>query len=398
MLGSFATYVALPMQMAQLTGSYVAVGFIGVAELLPLVVFGLWGGVLADRVDRRRMVLLCELAFIIVLAVLCVNTIQSQPRIWVMYLVAAAFAMIDGLQRPSISALLPRLVAPADLAAASALNSLRSNAAFVTGPALGGILVATAGANAAYIFDIVTFAISAGIILRVAPVPPSAMTRSHVVQELREGIRYAKSRKDILGTYFVDTIAMVFAYPNALLPFVAIAFHAQWALGALYASAAVGALLASSTSGWTKRVHRHGRAVVYAAMFWGLAICATGFAPNIFVVMVLLAIAGAADMVSGVFRSLIWNLTIPDSLRGRMAGIEMLSYSIGPQIGGVRATFTARVTSLRMSFISGGVLSMVLIPLMPQALSALWEFDNRTNADAIRERELRSQDASNTAK
>lgn len=190
---------------------------------------------------------------------------------------------------------------------------------------------------------------------------------------------------------------MVFAYPNALLPFVAIAFGAQWALGALYASAAVGALFASSTSGWTTRVHHHGRAVVYAAMFWGLAICAIGFAPNIFVVMLLLAIAGAADMVSGVFRSLIWNLTIPDSLRGRMAGIEMLSYSIGPQIGGVRATFTARITSLRMSFISGGVLSMVLIPLMPQALSALWEFDDRTNTDALRERALRSGDASEAA-
>lgn len=396
MLGSFTTYVALPLQMAQLTGSYLAVGFMGVVELVPLVVFGLWGGVLADRVDRRRMVLWCELSFIVVLGALVANAWSSQPQAFVLYAAGACFAVIDGLQRPSLGAMLPRLVAPNRLAEAGALMSLRSNAAFVGGPALGGVIVASSGAAGAYLFDILTFAISAFIILRIAPVPPTVLERSHVLLELRDGVRYAFSRKDIVGTYVVDTIAMVFAYSNALLPFVALQYNASWALGALYAAPAVGSLIASATSGWITRVHRHGRAVAFAAMAWGLAMAAIGIAPNVYFTLAFLAIAGAADMVSGLFRGLIWNLTIPDSVRGRMAGIEMLSYSIGPQLAGIRASFVAKVTSLQLSFITGGLAATVLISLAPQALSALWQFDDRTNEHALREREVRASAHENT--
>lgn len=389
MLGSFTTYVALPLQMAQLTGSYVAVGLMGVVELLPLIVFGLWGGVLADRVDRRRMVLWCEVSFIVVLAALVANAWAASPQVYVLYAAGAAFAVIDGLQRPSLGAMLPRLVPPGQLVEAGALMSLRSNAAFVCGPALGGVIVASSGAAGAYLFDIITFIVSAAIILRMAPVPPAEIERSHVLAELRDGVRYALSRKDIVGTYVVDTIAMVFAYSNALLPFVALEFKAPWVLGSLYAAPAVGSLIASATSGWTSRVHRHGRAVAVAAISWGLAMAAIGVAPNVYFVLLMLALAGAADMVSGLFRGLIWNLTIPDEVRGRMAGIEMLSYSIGPQLAGVRASFVARVTSLHTSFITGGLTAAALISFTPQALSSLWRFDDRTNEHAIREREVR---------
>lgn len=391
MLGSFTTYVALPLQMAQLTGSYVAVGIMGVVELVPLVVFGLWGGVLADRVDRRRMVLGCELAFVVVLGTLVWNALLDDPHVWALYAAGAMFAVIDGLQRPSLGAMLPRLVPPNALAQAGALMSLRSNAAFVAGPALGGVIVAAAGPVGAYAFDIATFLASAMIILRIAPVPPAAAERSHVLVELREGLQYAVSRRDILGTYIVDTIAMVFAYSNALIPFIAIEYDAEWALGLLYASPAIGSLIASATSGWTTRAHRHGRIVVIAAMVWGLAMAAIGVMPNVQLICVMLAIAGAADMVSGLFRGLIWNLTIPDAVRGRMSGIEMLSYSIGPQLAGVRASFVARMTSLQMSFITGGLLSTALISLAPQALSSLWRFDDRTNEDALRERAVRER-------
>lgn len=391
MLGSFTTYVALPLQMAQLTGSYVAVGIMGVVELVPLVVFGLWGGVLADRVDRRRMVLGCELAFVVVLGTLVSNALLDDPHIWALYAAGAMFAVIDGLQRPSLGAMLPRLVAPNALAQAGALMSLRSNAAFVAGPALGGVIVAATGPVGAYAFDIATFLASAVIILRIAPVPPASTERSHVLAELREGLQYAVSRRDILGTYIVDTIAMVFAYSNALIPFIAIEYDAEWALGLLYASPAIGSLIASATSGWTSRAHRHGRIVVIAAMVWGLAMAAIGVMPNVQLICVMLAIAGAADMVSGLFRGLIWNLTIPDAVRGRMSGIEMLSYSIGPQLAGVRASFVARLTSLQMSFITGGLISTALISLAPQALSSLWHFDDRTNVDAVRERAVRDR-------
>ena len=396
-LGSLATYVALPLQMAQLTGSYVAVGLMGMAELLPLVVFGLWGGVLADRVDRRRLVVWCELGFVGVLLALSANALSATPQPWVHYLAGAMFAMFDGLQRPSLEAILPRLVAPDRLAAAGALMSLRGNVVFIVGPALGGVIVALGGAVSAYAFDGLTFIISATLITGMAPLPPTAAERSHVLLDLAEAVRYTKSRRDILGTYLVDTVAMLFAYPNALLPFIAIEYDAEWALGLLYASGAVGSLIASATSGWTAKVHHHGRAVVTAALVWSLAIAATGVVHDITFALVMLAIAGAADMVSGLFRSLMWNLTIPDTLRGRMAGIEMLSYSIGPQIGGVRATFTARATSLRTSLISGGLIAATLISVAPQALSALWNFDDRTNADAVRERSLRQRDESTHA-
>ncbi len=393
MLGSFTTYVALPLQMAQLTGSYVAVGMMGVVEVLPLVVFGLWGGVLADRVDRRRMVLLCEASFIIILVGLVANARLDSPRLIALYAAGAAFAVIDGLQRPSLNAMLPRLVSADQLASATALMSLRSNAAFIAGPALGGVIVAWAGAQAAYLFDAITFIISVAIIATVRKVPPAEREVSSVIADLRVALNYTASRRDIIGTYAVDTIAMLFAYPNALLPFVAIEFHASWSLGALYASPAVGSLIASATSGWTKHTHQHGRMVVFAAIAWGAAICAIGIAPNIVVVIMLLAIAGAADMVSALFRSLIWNLTIPDTLRGRMAGIEMLSYSIGPQIAGVRASFIARWTSLRASFIIGGGITVALISLVPKGFFALWQFDDRTNEDAIRERLVRANTA-----
>ena len=393
LVGSFASYVALPMQMARITHSYVAVGLMGVVELIPLVVFGLWGGVLADRVDRRRMVLSCEVSFIAVLAALIWNALQPEPRAFVLYLAGALFAVIDGLQRPSLEAMLPRLVPSEHLAAAGALQSLRSNAAFMVGPAVGGVLVAWAGAQAAYIFDAVTFACSALLIVRMRPIPPASRETSHVLHDLRDGIQYATSRRDILGTYAVDTIAMVFAYSTALFPFLATELHAEWALGALYSAPAIGSLIASSTSGWTSRVHHHGRMIVFAAMTWGLAILLIGVAPNIIVVLTLLAIAGAADMVSGLFRSLIWNLTIPDTLRGRLAGIEMLAYSIGPQLSGVRASFIARATSLRASFIIGGAITVSALSFVPQGFSSLWSFDDRTNEHAVREREHR-----NTAK
>lgn len=393
MLGSFTTYVALPLQMARITGSFTAVGLMGLVELGPLIIFGLWGGVLADRVDRRRMVLACELSFILVLVALVWNSLRDQPQPWVLYAAGALFAAIDGLQRPSLGAMLPRLVPPEHLAAASALQSLRSNAAFVGGPALGGVIVAWGGAHTAYLFDIVTFLASAALIVGMRPLPPAEREYTHVLRDLEEGIRYTISRRDILGTYAVDTIAMVFAYSTALFPFIATEFHSEWAVGLLYSSPAIGSLIASATSGWTQHVHHHGRMIVFAAIGWGVAIMLIGVAPNIIVVVLLLAVAGAADMVSGLFRSLIWNLTIPDTLRGRMSGIEMLSYSIGPQLGGARASFTARATSLRASFIIGGAMTVALISVVPQAFSSLWQFDDRTDEHAVTERERRASTA-----
>ena len=389
-LGSMVTMVALPFQVADLTGSFVAVGLIGLAELVPLVVFGLWGGAIADAVDRRRVVVLTELAMLGLSGALLVNALLPDPHLWVIYVVAMLFAAVDGLQRPSLEAIIPRVVAHDELAAAGALNSLRWQLGSIAGPALGGLLIAGLGVWSAYAFDAATFLLSAVALWRLRAIPPAEHAESPSLRRIRESMGYAWSRKDLLGTYAVDLMAMIFAFPYALFPFLAEDLGAPWALGMLYSAGAAGSLMATLTSGWTSHVHRHGRAIVLAAIGWGLAIAGVGLTTNVWVVLVMLALAGGADMLSGLFRMLIWNQTIPDEVRGRMAGIELLSYSIGPTLGQVRASAVASLTSLRFSLVSGGLLCAIGGVLAAVTLPSLWRYDDRTDPNAVREREVRA--------
>jgi len=386
-LGSMITYIAVPFQVATLTGSYVAVGLIGVAELVPLIVFGLYGGALADAVDRRSMVVATEVASAISVGVLLMNSLLASPQIWTLYVVAMVLAAINGLQSPSLGAMLPRVVAFDQLAAATALKSFGSQFAMIVGPAVGGLILAAGGAAAAYGFDVVTFLVSIFLLLGVRSIKASGIDERPSLRHVLEGMSYAWHRKDLMGTYAVDLIAMIFAFPYALFPFLAVELGAPWALGLLYSAGAVGALVVTLTSGWTSSVHRHGRAIVLAAMAWGLSIALVGMTRSLALVLLLLACAGGADMISGIFRGVMWNQTIPDEMRGRMAGIELLSYSIGPLLGQVRSSAAASMTSLRMSFISGGVLCVIGVGLSATALPSLWTYDDRTNSDAQRERE-----------
>jgi MFS family permease len=389
-LGSMVTLVALPFQVADLTGSFVAVGLIGVAELVPLIVFGLWGGAIADAVDRRRVVVATEFAMLALSGILLANALHPEPQLWVIYVVAMLFAAVDGLQRPSLEAIIPRVVAHDELAAAGALNSLRWQLGEIVGPALGGLLIAGFGVWSAYAFDAATFLVSALALWRLRSIPPADSAEPASLRRIGASMRYAWSRKDLLGTYAVDLMAMVFAFPYALFPFLAEDLGAPWSLGFLYSAGAVGSLVATVTSGWTGHVHRHGRAVVFAAIGWGLAIAGVGLATNVWVVLLMLALAGGADMISGLFRMLIWNQTIPDEMRGRMAGIELLSYSIGPTLGQVRATGVAQLTSLRTSLVSGGLMCAVGGVFLAAALPSLWRYDARTDLNAVREREARA--------
>lgn len=376
--GSMATFVAMPFQMADLTGSYVLVGLLGVAEVIPLIVFGLWGGVIADRHDRRRVLLLTECAAMTLSCVLVVNSLLANPSPTMIFVVAVLFAAVDGLQRPSLDALIPRIVPPEVLPSVGALRSLRGNVAQIAGPAVGGILIAVGGVSSAYVFDVLTFVVSALLILRVSAVPTVRDAIDAPWRELREAMSYVRSRRDIIGTYVVDTAAMVLAFPFALFPFIVREYEAEWALGFLYSSLAVGSLIATATSGWVGRVHHHGRIIMLAALAWGLAIMAAGLVHEVWWVLVFMVVAGMADMVSGLFRSLIWDTTIPDVIRGRMAGLELLSYSVGPQVGQVRSTLTARYTSAQASLVIGGSVCAAAIGGMAPALRELWSFDART--------------------
>jgi len=390
MFGSFITYIAVPFQVKEITGSYVAVGLIGAAELILLVGFGLWGGALADAVDRRRMLLGSEAGMCLLIGVLLINSLLPDPQLWPIYLVAGLAAALDGLQRPSLEAMIPRIVPHDQLAAAAAVSSLRWQIGTIAGPAVGGLVVVSAGVAWAYAIDIATFGVSLLAIAFIRAVPPADDAPRPSVRGVIEGIRYAGSRPELVGTYVVDMAAMFFAMPTALFPFIADELGAPWALGLLYAAGQVGALAATLTSGWTGRVHRHGWAICLAAAAWGAAIALAGLAWNIWLVLAFLAAAGAADMVSGLFRATIWNQTIPDELRGRLAGIELLSYSSGPLLGQARSGVFAALAGVRASVISGGLLCVASVGVLAAWLPQFRRYDDRTNAHAVRQRELRA--------
>ena len=387
--GSMITYVALPFQVKELTNSFLAVGLIGLVEIAPLIIFGLYGGVLADRVNRKIMIWVTEFASMFLTAILLINALLPEPKLWVLYVVAALFSAVDGLQRPSADAILPRLVGHDDLPAASALMSLRWQFGVITGPSLAGILIATFGVASGYALDILTFFISLIFLAKVRSVVPTNTSKKPTLSSLGEGLKYATSRKDLMGTYLVDLSAMFFAMPTALYPFWADQLDAPWALGLFYAAGTIGSLIITLTSGWIRNYHKHGRAVTLAALGWGLAILLAGVANSLWLVLFFLTLAGASDMVSALFRSAIWNQSISDDYRGRLASIELLSYSVGPLGGQTRAGLVAERTSLRTSVISGGLLCITFVGFFATMLPEFRKYDGKTNKFAVTEAKKR---------
>ena len=367
--GSFITYVTIPFQVAAITHDPFAVGLLGVCELVPLLLMAFIGGALADFLDRRLLVRGGELAMAALCGVLLVNALSHRPHLWLLYLVAAVTAAIDGIQRPALEAMVPRLVTPEEIPATSALQSLGSIAAQLGGPALAGVLIATIDLAWVYAFDLATFAVSLICLtmLRAVPPPPDADRPS--IRSVITGLRYARSRPELLGTYLVDINAMFFGMPQALFPFLATGLGGPKVLGLLYAAPAAGSLIATIGSGWTGRVHRHGLMVLIAAALWGVGIVGVGLSHLLWLTLFCLAFAGAADMVSGIFRSIIWSQTIPDHLRGRLAGIEMLSYSTGPLLGQLRSGLMARTRlGVGGSIWIGGALCIVGTAALAAAL------------------------------
>ena len=383
------TLVALPFQIKELTGSYWAVGLIGIVEIVPLTIFGLYGGVLADHVDRKKMIWTTEFATLIATSILFLNSLRDKPSVILLFVIAAIFAALSGLKRPSQDAILPRLVSHDDLPSASALMSLRWQIGGIVGPSAGGLIVASYGAGAGYFVDCITFLFSLALLWKVKSVPPLSVSTAPSFQSLMEGVRYAYGRKDLLGTYFVDLAAMFLAMPMALFPFWADKIGAPWALGFFYSSITAGAVIVTLLSGWMRNYPRHGRAVVFGALGWGVAIIAAGSTDSLPVVITSLVIAGAFDQVSALFRGFIWNQSIPDELRGRLAGIEMLSYLLGPLGGQARAGGMAAMTSLRTSIVGGGILCVGAVSLVSTLMPRFRNYDVRSNEFAQKQAEIR---------
>jgi MFS family permease len=382
--GSMMTFVALPWQVFQLTNSSFVVGMLGVVEFVAVLFMGFVGGALADYLDRRLMVRLTEALLAAGAVVLIINALLARPQVWVLFTCAAFFAALTALQRPSLEALIPRIVKAEQMPAMAALQAFRGSLAMVGGPALGGVLVVTLGPALAYSVDLFTFVVSLIALTLMQAVPPPAEADRPGLKSVIEGLRYARSRQELLGTYLVDMNAMFFGIPMALFPAIAQRYGGA-SVGFLYAAPAAGALVMSLMLGWTKRVHRHGMAVGIAAACWGFAIIGFGFAGRLWLALLCLAIAGASDMISGVFRMIIWNQTIPDHLRGRLAGIELISYHTGPMLGNAESGIVATLFSIRTAVVSGGILCVVGTALLVLALPGFRRYDGR--AGLVRKQE-----------
>jgi MFS family permease len=390
-LGGMVSYVAIPFQVYDLTGSNFAVGAIGLVELVPLVVFGLYGGALADHVDRRRLLVGTGVAQAVVTVVLAVNAFRDEPNLPLVFVMAALLAATSSMQRPSREALEPRTVRHDQITAANALTSFGMQVGVLIGPAVGGLLIAFVGIGWCFVVDVVALVVASILYVAMRPYPHSGDTTPPSLRGIAEGLRYALSRRDLLGTYIVDLAAMLLAIPVVLFPALAAeVFERPELLGLLYSAETVGALVATALSGWTSRVHHHGRAIVVAAAAYGACIALAGLSPGFWLALAFFAMAGAADMVSAVFRSTVWNQTIPEHMRGRLAGIEMLSYSLGPLGGQVRAGFVADAWTVRGAIVSGGVACVAGVLITAAALRDFWSYDARTDEHAVAEREARA--------
>jgi MFS family permease len=378
LLGSMLTTVAIPYQVYKLTGSTLAVGLLGIAALVPLLSISFLGGAIADAVDRRLLLIVSDIGLAAISGLLVVNASFTHPRLSALYAAEALGTAFYAIQRPAMDALVPRLVGDDQIASAAAVQGIYSSFGHVGGPALGGILIASVGLTATYAVDVVTFTASLIAAILLPKMPPLEAIARPGLSAIAEGFRFVRSKPELKGIFAVDTVAMVFGMPSALFP----AFGDHFGGGArtvgfLYAAPYAGALLATLLSGWVTRARRQGLGVCVAASAWGAAIVGFGLAPSLWPALIFLALAGAADDWSAILRSTILLTVTPDSMRGRLSGIELAQVASAPTLGNVEAGALASLTSLRFSVVSGGLACIAGCWLFIAAVPALLRYDSQ---------------------
>lgn len=356
-IGRQLTVVAVPIQVYEMTGSTVVVGLLGLAQLIPLLAVSLVGGALADAVDRKRLLWISQLVLALTGVGLLWNSLAGSPALWPLFVLSAINAGISAIDSPARAALLPGLVGRALIPSALALNQTQTNVAKAAIPAIGGLLIATSGYSVTYGLQTMAFLASAMLILRIPNVKTEGGGRPFSMSSIMEGFRFLKPRRVIQAAFLIDLSAMVFGMPTALFP----AFGTEvlggdaFTVGLLYGAPGIGALVGALTSGWVSHVRRQGRAVVLAVIGWGLAIAVFGLTSSLVLAFAMLALAGAADVVSAIFRSSIVQLSVPDSLRGRLSSMHTAVVAGGPRLGDLEAGVVAALTSVRFSIVSGGL-------------------------------------------
>jgi MFS family permease len=360
-VGTNVVRVALPYQVYVLSGSALAIAALAAVQLVPILAFSLGGGAVADAVDRRRLLLVTAVGLAATSLGLVALSLVPSPPLVAIYAVAFVAASLWAIDQPARSSAVPRLVPPERLPAAIALNQLNVQTAAVVGPAIGGAVIATAGLPAAYALDVLSFGASLVALTMIAPLPPLGRVARPGLAAIRQGSRFAADRRVILATFAIDLDAMIFGMPTSVFPILALdTFHAGPAgVGLLTAAPAAGAVLGALFSGWVSGVRRTGRAVIVAVAAWGAAIAAFGLVTFSFpLALICLAIAGAADVLSAVFRSTIVQLETPDELRGRVTALHLLVVTSGPRLGDLEAAGVAAVVGAQASVVSGGLICL----------------------------------------
>jgi MFS family permease len=377
--GRQVTLIALPYQLYVMTRSPLAIGGLALVQLVPLLALSLAGGAMADRIDRRRLLLLTQSSLLVTSALLAIVATLAEPPILLIYIIAFAAASISAIDSPTRTSAIYGMVPREELGWAISIMQAVWQLSQVLGPALGGVLIAVVGLPAAYATDALTFGGSIAALLAIAPIPPTiAATGRTTLAAIREGLAYARRTPAILSTFVVDLDAMIFGLPVALFPILAIdTFHmGAEGVGLMTAAPAAGALLGAVLTGWVNRVRYRGRAVLLAVFVWGLSITLFGLSTFFFpLALVFLAIAGAADMFSAIFRSTILQVSVPDELRGRLSALHLMVVAGGPRVGELEATGVAAIAGAPFSVISGGLLSIVGVALVAWRFPQLAAYD-----------------------
>jgi MFS family permease len=372
------TAVAVPVQVYAITKSALWVGIASFVGLIPLIVFSIWGGAIADAYDRRKVLLISSVLMWLTTLGLFAQAVLHLDNAWLMLALIAAQSAAFGINSPVRQAIIPSLVGPEEVAAANTLGFTVSNVAAIGGPVGAGIAIAAFDFSAAYAVDAVLFTVVLWAALRLPALPPTGQKQSAGVRDIGVGLRFLAGHRLILLTFAIDIAAMVLAMPKALFPVVADERFGESSLAWLYSSIAIGAVLAGLTSGWINRVHHRGIALVGAVVGWGLAVAAAGAVPWLWACVAFMALAGAADMISGVYRQTVL-LSAPDAMRGRLQGVFFAVVAGGPRLGDLRAGSVADVTNATVSWVAGGIAAAVVAVLLAAAFPVLLRYTDTTS-------------------
>jgi MFS family permease len=364
--GRQVTIVASALQIFLLTNSSLQVGLLSLAQLGPVIVCSFYGGALADAVDRRKLLIVANVLMAATSIGLAANAMLGQPQVWPLYVCTALSAGFSSIDAPTRTAAIATLVRRDQIPAAAALNQTGYQFGQIAGPAFGGLVIALVSISAAYWIDVATFVVALVLLFRMLPMIPEGGGTKADLSSIKEGLRYLRGQRAVQGSFLIDINAMVFGMPRALFPQLGTELYGGGAgtVGLLYAAPAAGAFIGAITTGWVGGVRKPGRAVLWAVTGWGAAIAAFGATSWLLLGLLFLAFAGAADVISAVFRGTILQLQVPDRLRGRLNALNIAVVTGGPRLGDLEAGVVATATTAQFSVVSGGLACIAGVALL----------------------------------